>query len=402
MHSERRDGASGPRDSWPLVGAVQRRWEPASGLGRHAGATYDAAMPAAIAGLRVAVSAEARGLARDATTELTRFDAELGHRVATFAPLLLRSEAASSSQIEHLTASARAILTAEAGGAGGRNATEIVANAAAMTAALELADEVAADRILDVHRVLMADQPRHSPGRWRDEPVWIGWSSESPIDADFVAPPHEAVPALIDDLVTFAQRDDLDPFVQMALAHAQFETIHSFTDGNGRVGRALAQSMLRRSGVTRSVAVPVSAGLLADIDGYHRALTAYRDGDPDAIVVAFAHAAARAVANARALTEDLDAIRGEWGERLDARRSSNAWRLLDVLMSRPVLTAADASEALGIARPNVYPPLRRLEAAGIVQSKREHRLGDSLWRADEVLRELDAFAERAGRRSSAV
>lgn len=204
---------------------------------------------------------------------------------------------------------------------------------------------------------------------------------------------------LLARLSEFAARSDVEPFIHVALRHAQFETIHPFTDGNGRTGRALAQSMLRHAGVTRAVAVPVSAGLLADVEGYHAALMAYRAGEIEPIIASFSHAAGRAVANARQLITELDGIRLAWSERLTARKSSNAWRLLDVLIARPVLTAATAADAVGIARPNAYPPLRQLEADGIVQSRREHALGDSLWRADDVLAALDRFAERAGRRA---
>src|SRR5690606_20899223 len=114
--------------------------------------------------------------------------AELGHRVASFGPVLLRSEAAASSQIEHLTASARAILTAELTGHATRNATLIAANSAALRAAIDLADDITADAIARMHEVLMAGQVQHTPGRWRTEAVWIGTSSRSPIGADFVAP----------------------------------------------------------------------------------------------------------------------------------------------------------------------------------------------------------------------
>lgn len=385
--------------SWARVRSITQVWQPVSLLGRDAGRTYEASMPPAIADLEPVPPADVAALAREATAELTRFDAELGHRVETFGPLMLRSEAASSSQIEHLTASARSILTAEAGGRGGRNADEIVANTRAMTAAIEPVGAVSADQVLRLHAVLMEDLPRHTPGHWRSEPVWIGARSDSPIGAEYVAPPADAIPDLIEDLARFAARPDVDPFVNVALTHAQFETIHPFTDGNGRAGRALAQSMLRHLGVTRAIAVPVSAGLLADVDGYHGALTAYRAGEIEPIINAFAHAAARAVANSRELVAELDAIRLSWSDRLTARRSSNAWSLLDVLISTPVLTAATAAEALGVSRPNIYPPLRQLEDAGIVRSGREHKLGDFLWRADDVLAALDQFAERAGRRA---
>lgn len=387
------------RGPWPTTSSVPQVWRSASGVDRDAGRSYAASMPARIAERSPRVDPGTRTLAHDATIELARFDAELGHRVQAFGPLLLRSEAASSSQIENFTASARSVLSAELGGRGSRNAEQVVANARAMHAALELADDVSARSILRMHEVLMAGQPRHRPGRWREQPVWIGTSSASPFGASFVAPPAEAVPDLIDDCVAFAHRDDVESLVRSAIAHAQFETIHPFTDGNGRTGRALVQSMLRGSGVTTSVAVPVSAGLLADVEGYHRALDAYRAGDVHPIIEAFAHAASRAVVNSRGLVTEIDAARAAWDERLSVRRSSNAWRLLDAFAAAPVLTAAAAAERIGVARPNVYPPLRALADAGIVRSKHEHELGDSLWRADDILAALDRFAERSGRRT---
>src|SRR5690625_296379 len=128
----------------------------------------------------------------------------------------------------------------------------------------------------------MAGQPRPAPGEWRDEAVWIGTRTDTPRDAEFVAPVHERIPDLVADLCAFTARGEIPPFVSVAVAHAQFETIHPFSDGNGRTGRALAQAMLRQRGLTRNVAVPVSAGLLGDVEGYHQALTAYCAGRPRA------------------------------------------------------------------------------------------------------------------------
>ncbi|GEC99072.1 Fic family protein [Kocuria varians] len=360
--------------------------------------TYRAALVPLIAGRVPQLSEDAQRDAEGAAHELTRFDAELGERVASFAPVLLRSEAASSSQIENLTASARAIFSAELGVRRSRNAEEIAANTKAMRAALDLANELSAEAILKMHRVLMEEQPRHTPGEWRDEPVWIGTRSDSPRGAEYVAPRHERIPTLVQDLVEFMGETTAAPLVAVAVAHAQFETIHPFSDGNGRTGRALAQAMLRHWGVTRNVAVPVSAGLLADVSGYHSALDAYRAGDVEPIVRQFSAASRRAVANARQLVADIDRIRDEWGSMLTVRKNSNAWKLLDVLARRPVLNSATAAAELGVKQPNVYPPLRRLTEAGIVRSKNEHQLGP-FWCSDEVLAAIDAFAVRAGRRS---
>ncbi len=391
---------------WPAIKHEERRWVPSASTSWGVGAetqgaesVYEVAVVPLIAALEPEPSDEARAAADEAERELTRFDAELGSKVAAFTPVLLRSEAASSSQIENLTASARAIFSAELGGGSSRNADEIAANTKAMQAAIDLADDLSATSVQRMHEVLMERQPRHTPGQWRTEAVWIGTRSDSPAGASYVAPSCEHVAGLIDDLVGFASNASVSPLVSVAVAHAQFETIHPFTDGNGRTGRALAQSMLRHRGVTRNVAIPVSAGLLADVEGYHRALDAYRAGDVDPIVLAFAAASLRAVRNARQLVEEIDAIRSSWNELLTARRDSNAWKLLDVLARRPVLSSAVAAEELGVQQPNVYPPFRALVGAGIAKSKNEHKLGP-FWRSDEILSAIDAFAERAGRRSA--
>ncbi|PPF79858.1 cell filamentation protein Fic [Subtercola sp. Z020] len=391
-----------PAQTWPKIEHEQQTWVPMSSWGLNAEyesvpRRYRSAVPPLIAGLHPRPDTEAEHVAQIATQELSRFDAELGTRVAAFAPVLLRSEAASSSQIENLTASARAIFSAELGATGSRNADLIASNTRAMQASIELSESVSPGAILEMHAVLMAGQNRHTPGAWRQEAVWIGTKSNSPIGAEFVAPSSERVPKLIDDLVSFSARQDIPALILIAVAHAQFETIHPFTDGNGRTGRALAQSLLRHRGVTRNVAVPVSAGLLADVDGYHRALTSYREGDVSPIVLAMAEASLRAIANSRTLVAEIDVIRAGWAERLTARRSSNAWKLLDVVAQRPVIDSATAAAALGVMQPNVYPPLRALTDSGILTSKTDHRLGP-FWRSDEILGAIDRFAERAGRR----
>ncbi|MGV8881856.1 MAG: Fic family protein [Rhodoglobus sp.] len=377
------------------LGWEDQTWVPAFGVGRSG--PYTSAVPAMIANLLPEISADVTEAAEDAALELSRFDAELGARVAQFAPVLLRSESASSSQIENLTASARAIFSAELGAKSGRNAEQIAANTRAMTAAIDLAQKISPESVATMHAVLMADQPRHTPGQWRQEPVWIGSRSDSPFGASYVAPHHSRIPPLIDDLLAFARRREVPAVVSVAIAHAQFETIHPFTDGNGRTGRALAQSLLRYRAVTRNVAVPVSAGLLADVEGYHRALIAYREGDANPIIEAFSAASLRALANSRELVAEIEHVKTQWKTRLTVNRSSNAWKLLDVIAERPVLDATTAAASVDVKIPNVYPPLRALVGAGILKSKAEHQLGP-FWRSDEVLGAIDRFAERAGRR----
>src|SRR5258708_32438360 len=135
----------------------------------------------------------------------------------------------------------------------------------------------------------------------------------------FVPPHHSRVLAAIDDLLRFARRDDIPVLPQIALAHAQFETIHPFTDGNGRTGRALIQAMLLRKGLTRNVTVPVSAGLLTDTDSYFAALTAYREGDSAPIVRRVSEAAVAAVFNGRGLVSEFHALSPKRNGKITAR-----------------------------------------------------------------------------------
>lgn len=380
------------------------RWEP-QGAG-YASArlpqygTYHPVVPARIAEIALTLPASVLAKAEAASHEITRFDAELGGEIAPFAAVLLRSESAASSQIENLTASSRAIAEAELSGVSAkRNAEMIVANTAAMQSAIALSDAVDADAILAMHRALMAKEPRHTPGEFRCEPVWIGGGS-TPIGAAFVGPRHELIPGAIDDLIRFAQRSNIPTLPQIAVAHAQFETIHPFTDGNGRTGRALVQAMFRNKGVTRQVTAPVSAGLLADTGAYFDALTSYRDGDAASIVERFAQASVLSIANGRRLVADLRSIRENWNAVITARSDSAVWKVADLLTRRPVVNASLLAQELGIESTNAHRYLNPLAEAGILigtSSGPRNRV----WRSPEVLAALDAFAERAGRRNQA-
>lgn len=372
-------------------------FDPGYSRGSRRGGPYLAAVPVAIADLNVALPPSAHAEMEDASHEIARFDAELGGEIAPFAPVLLRSESAASSRIENLTASARSIAEAELPDAKGRpNAELIVANTAATQAAIALSDTITADAILAMHAALMDGQPQHMPGRWRTEPVWIG-SGNSPLAADFVPPEHSRVPAAIDDLIAYGQRVDAPLLAQIAVAHAQFETIHPFTDGNGRTGRALVQAMLRNKGLTRQVTVPVSAGLLADTAGYIEALTVYRQGDPVPIVEKFAQASIRAVVNGRQLITELRETRSSWNARLTARSDSAVWKVADLLTRRPVVNSVLLRDELGLRTDHVSRYLDPLAEAGIVVES-SGRTRDRIWRAPAILDALDAFAERAGRR----
>jgi len=370
----------------------RRQWESSQG-------PYRVSVPPLIADVPVVLSAETVAEADEASSLLTRFDAQLGPAVLPFASILLRSESASSSQIENLTSGARAVAETELGERDTGNASLIVRNVRALTAALALADELDETSVVAMHEALLGEHERELTGGWRSEQVWIGGGGVSPHGADFVPPHQDRVPAGMSDLMAFVARRDVPALAHAAVAHAQFETIHPFPDGNGRTGRALVQAMLRASRVTTNVSVPVSAGLLYDVDAYYDALDRYRAGDVDAVVRAFSAAAGHAVRNGRELVDDLDALRAGWDDALAGLRSHHAARrLADLAVQQPVLNGTAVTSRLGVSAPTAYRALDELVARGVLRPANSQRR-NRIWIADAVVTALDAFADRAARRA---
>ncbi|WP_313406712.1 Fic family protein [Aeromicrobium sp.] len=370
------------------------------------GRPYRAAVPAIIETADLPLTRDVAARAEDARAAVTRFDAHLASLFdGEFAPLaavLLRTESASSSQIENITVGAKALSLADVGLAKfGSNASLVQANVAAMNRALEVSGPLTAEHLLSIHESLMHGQDTAAPGRFRDQQVWIGGTDYSPHRAEFVPPQASRIGTAISDLCAFCRRTDLPLVAQAAIAHAQFETIHPFNDGNGRAGRALVHVLLRQGGATTRTTVPVSAGLLSDTDAYYAALTAYRSGDPNPIVAEFSRAAFAAVANGEELAGDLKAIHDQWSAKLRARRDAVAWRILPFLLRQPSVTSKLIQVTMEVTQPAADNALHQLHDAGILSTPRSvHGAGrkrNLVWQATEVLEALDGFGERARR-----
>ncbi|GAA2819611.1 Fic family protein [Kribbella solani] len=386
------------RCPWDGPDAPMSRRERAAAKGQ-----YLASIPPAITDLAFDIPGEIAAAAEDALVEISRFDAELSAalpradgELAPLAVVLLRTESASSSQIEGVTAGAKALAVAALNESAGQNARLVAANVDSMQKAIDLADDLSTDSILAAHRALMHDQAYARPGQLRDGQVWIG-GGPTPHTATFVPPRPERVAELMDDLVSFCLRTDIPVLTQVSIAHAQFETIHPFNDGNGRIGRTLVHAMLRRAGVTRRLTVPVSAGLLTDTAAYFAALGSYRDGDPTAIITQFSRASFAAVGNGRRLVGDLGEIYSTWQQLLPSRQGSAARRLLSYLLSQPAVTVKHVQQHLDVSQPAAQRAVDQLVEAEILKQISTGKR-DRAWIAREVITALDDFATRTGRR----
>ena len=213
---------------------------------------YQACVPAFIAGVHPVLPSELVAELEDAATAIARFDFEIGGFVAPFDAILMRSESASSSEVENLTAGAKQLALASIGEKNSRNAQIVVDNVSAMRAALALGEAPTGSAIIEMHRALLGRSQPEICGAWRSKAVWV--RGHSPHTAEYVGPESARINELIADLEIFMQRTDLPILAQVALAHAQFETIHPFEDGNGRTGHVATESS------ARAPVVPASAG----------------------------------------------------------------------------------------------------------------------------------------------
>ena len=308
--------------------------------------------------------------------------------------VLLRTESSSSSQIENLTAGARQLALAELKETLSQNATIIVANVRALEAALRLASELDESSILSMHRALLINQPgwEDHAGVYRTELVWVGGGRSSPRAAQHVAAQSERIAPAMKDLMQFSGRDDIPLLAQTAIAHAQFETIHPFVDGNGRTGRALVQSMLRGKGLITNATAPISAGLLRDTNAYFASLTSYRQGNAAPIVRQFAEASRYAAITGKKLVTDLAAEQESARQKLGTlRKQAGAWRVLPHLIAQPVINAAYLQSHLGMNAMSAGRALTQLTDAGVLREATGLRR-NRVWQQPETLSILDGYA----------
>lgn len=363
--------------------------------------TYDAFLPDGLSDFNPSIPVELAGVVAGAEAAIGSLNDRARPALRPLVRLLLRTESIASSKVEGLQADARSLARAEAkadvGKTIGSDVAEILANIDAMELAVEETSAQATitlDSFVAIHESLMRRAPNASiAGRVRDVQNWIGGNDYNPCGADFVPPPPEHLAELLDDLCTFCNSDHLPPLIQAAIAHAQFEAIHPFEDGNGRTGRALVHVLLRRRGLAPSYVPPISVVLAAKKDRYIDGLIQYRDGDLDEWIERFAVAAAQAANLAERYLRRVQGLQDAWREQLRdhaaLRADAAAWAVIDELPGHPVITVPVATAVTGRSKSSTAVAVAQLVDARIL-----HPLSDSKRnRAWEAAGLLDLLAE---------
>jgi Fic family protein len=383
---------------------IERRWEgdPGAMGGRKArqSFTYRAFVPDPIAAIQPVVGFETARLISDAELAVGQLNSDERVRgLEAIGALLLRSEAIASSRIEGIELSQRNLARALIDPRAARGtARAVAANVVAMEQAIALGDgerELTAGGILAIHGTLMAhEHARVMPGAFRRGQTWIGGRLQNPSDARYVPPPEDKVEPLILDLVEFMNREDLPAVAQAAIAHAQFETIHPFIDGNGRVGRCLIHVVLRRRGVAPAFVPPISIVLAARANLYVDGLVGFREGRIDAWCASFAEACGRAAALSVDLAGRVAQLEAEWYARAGRpRRDSAAARIIPVLPAQPIASASTIRAAIGARHQRALEGLKVLADAGVLRQISEGGY-DRQYAADELFDLIEAYEDR--------
>lgn len=368
---------------------------------------YAAFIPFPLEDLNLQMPGGVARIISDAEKAISDLNRDAVPELMPLARLLLRTESIASSKVEGMQVDARALIRAEANQETGRsigtNAAEILGNIDAMQLAIERASSlegIQLEDLIDIHEALLRRAPDSQiAGRLRGSQNWIGGNDYNPCGADFVPPPPEEVRRLLEDLCRFCNEDTLPVLVQAAIAHAQFETIHPFDDGNGRTARALIHVILRRRGLAPAFVPPISVILAREKERYISGLTLFREDRIPEWLEIFANAASRSAGQAIKYKTQAAELQERWRQKLRARSNPRAdaaaWAIIAVLPAYPVVTVPVAVTATKRTKPAVTNAVVELEEAGVLR-----RLSESprnrAWEAEglpDLIADLDAGAE---------
>jgi Fic family protein len=307
-------------------------------------------------------------------------------------------EAELSSRIEGTVATANEVYQREAGEEFEPEKTADIYEILNYRETLRLAEEEIKGReisqhlIRQMHEILMRGVrgEKKNPGRFRLTQNWIG-PKNSPIEqASYVPPPPTSLPELMEGFSAFINSNDkdLDPIVQAALAHAQFEMIHPFDDGNGRIGRLLIPLLLTKRGSLVSPSLYLSSYLEAHRGAYYDALSAISTrGDWIGWISFFLEAViVQANNNLSLVRQIIELYERTQRDVANLFRTDKAMLIVDLLFDTPVFRAADLHTRVGVNRQRANQYIQEMKKAGVVQEIRPgsgRRSGlisfDALW-----------------------
>lgn len=328
----------------------------------------------------LALDGELQGLLSSADRALGRLDGSVLTlpNPDLFVFMYVRKEAVLSSQIEGTQSSLQDVLAAEAQLFEPnlpRDVDEVINYVRAMNHGLTRLPElpVSVRLIREIHAELMRGVRggKLQPGELRISQNWVGPAGCTLNTATFVPPPHSAVPGALGDLENFLHaRDELPPLVKIALAHVQFETIHPFLDGNGRVGRLLITFLLTERGVLHKPVLYLSHYFKQHRQTYYEHLQAVRDrGAWEAWLAFFLRGVIEVAGEAAETARRVLQLREQHRAAITAqlgRAAGNGHKILESLFDRPIVGVGDVQKMIGTSYAAANGLVSRLVKLGVL------------------------------------
>jgi Fic family protein len=318
----------------------------------------------------------------------------------------VRREAVLSSRIEGTQATLGELLAAEAGAAVERSPDDLrevgnyvtaleygVARLKRLPLSLRL--------VRELHSKLMTGVRGNSatPGEFRRTQNWVGPAGATPERATYVPPPAEELMTCLGPWEKFLHERALPPLAHVALAHYQFEAIHPFLDGNGRVGRLLITLSMIERGVLPAPLLYLSAFFEATREEYYARLRAIQEhAEWEAWIRYFLEGVTRQSEDALRRAEQINSLLAEWRQQVADAPSPAPGRLVDLLAENPYCTVRGAAERLGVAFTTAQRAVDRLQAGSILKQVGEARR-DRAYCATDLLAILEARSAPVRRRS---
>lgn len=358
---------------------------------------YEAAVPASLASQRLHMEAATASMCQEARLAVAILDRSPATNRPGVAAILALAEASASYLIDGHIAAPTQVAAAAAGQPTTRAARSIHSARNNLLAHIN-----ASRRAVTLGSVSLAYSPprRMASGHrvgaaYRGVQTWQGGTDLWPDGADYV-PPHPArVPALMDDLIAFAARHDLDPVTQAAIAHAQLRSIEPFPQSNDQVARSLINGVFRSRRATERSIVPISAALSRNILRYNGAWRSFRDGDATPMVEMVADATLRAADAASRLAETVALLPAQWHEAARPRRGSAAHALIDVLVDNPTVSAQRVQDLTGASQASAYDAIARLAESGVLTRVSPTRR-DTAWAALDIFNAAHGVVSELG------
>ncbi|MDO9628974.1 MAG: Fic family protein [Acholeplasmataceae bacterium] len=353
---------------------------------------YQSAVINDLSNIDIVLSPKTSELLMETIEVLSKLDGFVKEKLIAFPMLLLRTEALSSSQIEHYRASNRNVALAQLSKKNTAEAKIIQSNLEALISSVNNQRKIDLELIIEMHRNLMHEGELNL----KDEGIrkvvnWIGSSNQLPHEADYVPPHPKHLSTYMNQLVSFVNRKDLHPLIIAAFSHAYFEIIHPFSDGNGRVGRILIQVILKQSLFLENIYVPFSVELVKDPKKYIHALNVFKDGNYEEIIKLLLDNALQIVPKVYKALDAMLSLKDSWHIKLDVRKDALAWKILDDLLIQPVLDVKYIKNKHDANDQAVRNNIEILLDSGII-SKIGNEKRDVAYECKEVLEILDQFA----------